>query len=59
MIASGIILVWGAAVLVYAISSGLSGSGSYAGGQLAATVFAAVMVFAGARGIRKELRRRT
>ncbi len=59
LIASSVVLIWGAAVLVYAVTSGGShGGASYQTGQITALVFALVMVFAGGRGVRKELRKR-
>jgi hypothetical protein len=59
LVASTVILIWGAGVLVYALSSGgPHGGSSYQTGQVVALVFALVMVFAGGRGLRNELRKR-
>jgi hypothetical protein len=60
LIASTIVLIWGGAVLLYALTggSGSHGSGAYQTGQAIGLVFALVLVFAGGRGLRKELRKR-
>jgi len=57
LIANAVLLIWGAAVLLYALFGNPS-SGAYGAGQVIATVFALVMVFAGATGVRRELRKR-
>jgi len=60
LIASAVFFVWGGAVLVYAATSGGSthAGSSYQAGQVAALVFALVMLAGGARGVRNELRKR-
>jgi peptidoglycan/LPS O-acetylase OafA/YrhL len=49
-----IAVVWGGAVVVYGISKGLSSSGSYAGGQVAALLFGVALVFVGVRSLTKR-----
>jgi hypothetical protein len=60
LIASSVIALWGAGILFGALVSddAIRGDGAYGAGQIAALVFAVVMVGAGVRGIRIELRRR-
>jgi hypothetical protein len=59
LIASSIIALWGAAILVSAaVRDDPNGGGAYGAGQNAALVFAVAMVAVGGLGIRKELRRR-
>ena len=59
LIASSVIAVWGAAILISALlRDDPNTGGAYGAGQSAALVFAVVMVVAGGFGIRKELRRR-
>lgn len=60
LILSTVVLVWGGAVLLYALTGGggTHGGGAYQTGQAIGLVFALVLVFAGGRGLRKELRNR-
>jgi hypothetical protein len=39
-----IVLIWGAALVIDLLASGPDGDGAYAGGQVAAGVFGALMV---------------
>lgn len=48
-----LIAPWGAALVFNTVVSGPDGSGAYATGQLAAGVFGAVMLVAGARAVLK------
>ena len=59
LIASSVIALWGAAILLSAaLRDEPNGGGAYGAGQSAALVFAVAMVAVGGLGIRKELRRR-
>jgi hypothetical protein len=60
LIASTVILLWGGAALVYAVASGGSGLGgnAYQTGQIVGLMFGLLMLAAGGRGIRNELRKR-
>jgi hypothetical protein len=60
LVASSIVLLWGGAVLLFALlhSNGARGGSAYQTGQVVGLVFAVALVFAGCRGIRNELRKR-
>ena len=60
LIASIVIGLWGAGILLDAFfkDDAVEGGGAYGAGQTAALVLAIVMVVAGVRGVRLELRRR-
>jgi len=59
LVASALAVVWGGAVLVYALAGGgTHGSSAYQTGQMIGIVFAAVLLFAGGRGLRREIRKR-
>ena len=49
-----IAVIWGGGVIVYGISKGLSGSGSYAAGQVAAMLFGVVLVVVGVRSFTRR-----
>jgi hypothetical protein len=58
MIASTVVFVWGAAILIdTAMAGGPQGEGAYRGGQTGALVFAVVLVVLGAVGVVRELTR--
>lgn len=60
LIGSAVIAVWGAGIIVYALTTGgPHGTSAYQTGEVIALVFGAVILVAGIRGIRGELRKRT
>lgn len=54
-----IAVIWGAAVVLYALSKGISGNGSYAAGQFVGLLFGVALVIAGGRVLMKPKRRRS
>jgi hypothetical protein len=60
LVLSVVVLVWGTAALIYGFTAGgaTHGSSAYHAGRIAALAFVFVMVVAGARGLRNELRKR-
>ncbi len=58
IVASAVVLIWGAAILVFAATGGAAtspGGSSYNAGRTAGLVFGLVMLVAGARGLFKAL----
>ena len=49
-----IAVVWAAAILLFGIIKGVSGSGSYGAGQVAALLFGFALVLAGVRELTKR-----
>ena len=60
LVASSLALLWGVAVVLYAVvSSGSHSGGSFGAGQTAGAVFGALLLIAGARGLIKEVAKRS
>lgn len=49
-------VVWGGSVVVVTLLKGISGSGAYGGGQVAAVAFGVVMLLAGGWALSRQAR---